>query len=176
MQQFSKIMNRFFSMLAFAEDAVCYAGLLIVTFMTFFNVLNRYLLRFEIMWVGDLSLYIFQIFVFACIVFTTRERGHTSVEVVTQILFQKVPRIRKPYKIIIILASIATGLLFALPVQHFAARSIRFPQYATLVRWFNTSWIMQAMFIMLILVLAHLIHLAIIQIHTSSSQEDPESE
>ena len=68
----SGIIDRIFAILAIIENFVCYTGILGVTFLVFFNVLNRYLFRFEIMWVGDFSLYIFMIFVFACIVFTTR--------------------------------------------------------------------------------------------------------
>jgi TRAP-type C4-dicarboxylate transport system permease small subunit len=176
MHVLTKTLKRLFSLLAFLEVFVCYAGLLLVTFLVFFNVLNRYWLRFEIMWVGDFSLYIFMIFVFFAIAFTTREKGHTAVEILPHKLFKKLPGIRKGYGIFISFLSILTAVLFAIPVYRFAARSIRYPQYGTLVRWFNTSWIMQTMFIIMILVTAHLLQRMIVDAQMKSSRTDLEEE
>jgi C4-dicarboxylate transporter, DctQ subunit len=172
----SKTTGKFISVLAFFENAICYTGLLAVTFLVFFNVLNRHLFRFEIMWVGDFSLYLFMIFVFSSIMFTTREKGHTSVEIFAQKLFQKVPGARKPYSVFLVVLSILTAGFFAIPVYHFAERSMKYPQYGTLVRWFNTSWIMQAMLIMVIIVIFHLIQHLVIEIHINSSAGKPERE
>ncbi|HCR37981.1 MAG TPA: hypothetical protein DIV80_00625 [Synergistaceae bacterium] len=172
----SGIIDRIFAILAIIENFVCYTGILGVTFLVFFNVLNRYLFRFEIMWVGDFSLYIFMIFVFACIVFTTREQGHTSVEVLLQRIGEKFPGTAKPFRLFLMILSFVTALIFTIPVLHFAQRSMRYPQWGTLVRWFNTSWIMQAMFIMMILILAHMIRLLIIEIYAGSSKKEPGAE
>ncbi len=172
----SGFFDKFFSVIAFLENLVCYTGILGVTFLVFFNVLNRYLFRFEIMWVGDFSLYIFMIFVFACIVLTTREQGHTSVEVLVQKVAEKSPGAEKPYRLFLMVLSFATAAVFTIPVLHFAQRSMRYPQWGTLVRWFNTSWIMQAMLVMMVLILAHMIRSMIIEIHTRPSREKPGAE
>jgi hypothetical protein len=36
-------------------------------------------------------------------------------------------------------------------------RAIQYPEYGTLVRWFNTSWLMIYLFIALLLILVHLL-------------------
>ncbi len=172
----SVIFDRIFAAVAFIENLVCYTGILGVTFLVFFNVLNRYLFRFEIMWVGDFSLYIFMIFVFACIVFTTREQGHTSVEVLLQKIREKFPGAARPFRMFLMVLAFITAAVFTIPVLNFAQRSMRYPQWGTLVRWFNTSWIMQAMFIMMILVLVHMIRSLIIEIHAGSSKKEPGAE
>lgn len=166
------MMKKMFVLLAFLENMVCYTGLLLITFLVFFNVLNRYWFRFEIMWVGDFSLYVFIIFVFSAIMLTTRENGHTSVEVFTQKLFKRAPKAEKPYRIFLIALSILTAGIFTIPVYNFAARSFKYPEYGTLVRWFNTSWIMQSMFVMMLLVLAHLIQAMLAEMQIISSQEN----
>ncbi len=168
----SGAMDKIFALLAFLENLICYTGILVVTFLVFANVLNRYLFRFEIMWIGDFSLYIFMIFVFTCIVFTTREQGHTSVEVVAQKICRKSPKVEKRYRLFLMALSFITAAIFTIPVLHFAQRSIRYPEWGTLCRWFNTSWIMQAMFIMMVLVLAHMIRQMIIEIHAGSSRQE----
>jgi TRAP-type C4-dicarboxylate transport system permease small subunit len=87
-----------------AENLLCSFGLLIVTAMTFFQVLNRYWLHLEIMWLGDLSLYLFIPFVFLTIALTTREKGHTAVDVFGEKLFKAKPREFALYKITLQLA------------------------------------------------------------------------
>ncbi len=172
----SGIIDRIFAIISFLENLLCYAGILGVTFLVFFNVLNRYLFRFEVMWIGDFSLYMFMIFVFACIVLTTRERGHTSVEVLVQKIKEKFPGVERPYRVFLLMLSFVTAAVFTIPVLHFAQRSMRYPQWGTLVRWFNTSWIMQAMFIMMVLILAHMIRQLIIEIYAGSSRKEPGAE
>ncbi|MDO9508347.1 MAG: TRAP transporter small permease subunit [Thermovirgaceae bacterium] len=176
MSWFSGMMKKLFAMLAFLENMVCYTGLLLITFLVFFNVLNRYWFRFEIMWVGDFALYVFMIFVFFSIMLTTREHGHTSVEVFAQKLFRRAPKAEKPYKVFLIALSILTAGIFTIPVYNFAARSFEYPEYGTLVRWFNTSWIMQSMFVMMLLVIAHLIQTMLVEIQIISSQGNPGKE
>jgi len=98
------------------------------------------------------------------------------VEAFTQKLFKKVPKSEKPYRIFLIVLSILTAGIFTIPVFKFAARSVKYPEYGTLVRWFNTSWIMQAMLVMMLLVLAHLIQVMLAEMQITSSQENPGKE
>jgi len=176
MSWLSGMMKKFFALLAFLENMICYTGLMLITFLVFFNVLNRYWFRFEIMWVGDFALYAFMIFVFSSIMLTTRDSGHTSVEVFTQKLFKKIPRSEKPYRVFLIALSLVTAGIFTIPVYNFAARSFKYPEYGTLVRWFNTSWIMQSMLVMMLLVIAHLIQVMLVEMQITSSQENPGKE
>jgi hypothetical protein len=39
----------------------------------------------------------------------------------------------------------------------FMKRALKYPEYATLVRWFNTSWLQITLFVALTLVLIHLV-------------------
>lgn len=41
------------------------------------------------------------------------------------------------------------------PVMRVAKRAYRYPEYATLVRWFNMSWLIYAMAVMIVLVILH---------------------
>ncbi|MCF7936300.1 MAG: TRAP transporter small permease subunit [Synergistales bacterium] len=170
MRGLSQLLNRAFAVLSKVEDIICYTAILTVTFLVFFKVLNRYLFRFEIMWIGDFTLYLFIFYVFAAILFTTRENGHTSVEVVAHMIYNKAPQLEKPYTITLRLVSILTACIFTIPVFHFAARSMKYPQYGTLCRWFNTSWLMQAMFVMIVLVVAHLLRSLMVDLYARPRQ------
>jgi len=49
-----------------------------------------------------------------------------------------------------------------LPQSHrFLLRSLQYPEYGTLVHWFNTSWLMATFSTAMILVLVHLIVIAV---------------
>ena len=91
MHRIADFAGRFFRMLAILENVVCAAGLFITTFMTFFQVLNRYWLHYQIIWLSDLSLFIFIGFMFLVIPLTTRQNGHTGVDVFVESVFAKRP-------------------------------------------------------------------------------------
>ncbi len=153
----SRFFQRFLRAIEIAENLLCGLGLLIVTAMTFFQVLNRYWLHLEIMWLGDLSLYLFIPFVFLTIALTTREKGHTAVDVFGEKFFKKKSRGFALYKIALHVISLGVLLLFAHPTYEFALASFRYPQYGTLVTWFNTSWLMQSLFVSVLLCIVHLL-------------------
>ena len=49
-------------------------------------------------------------------------------------------------------------MLTILPIAYkFMKRAMKYPEYGTLVRWFNTSWLQITLFIALFLVLIHLL-------------------
>ena len=54
------------------------------------------------------------------------------------------------------LSLVILGILLPAAYQ-FMVRAIKYPEYGTLVRWFNTSWLQIALFVSLILVLVHLL-------------------
>ena len=126
--------------------------------MIFFQILNRFWLRLDIMWINDLSLFIFIFFVFFAIVFTTREDGHTSVDMFIDLLFAKNPFGRALYILFTRIFCILTVAIFLIPAYYFAMDAYQYPQPGNLVRWFNESWLMESLFFTMILSLLHLIY------------------
>jgi len=145
-------------LIALMETALCYAGLVLCSFMVFVQVLNRYLLHYEIMWIGDLTLYIFVPMMILSISLTAREGGHTSVDVFVDILFESKPLGRKIYGIFVDCLTLGV-LVYVLPMgMKLFKHALKFPEYGTLVRWFNTSWIRETILVMLVLCLLHTVH------------------
>ncbi len=154
MSSLLKHLNRFIRLF---ENTVCSVGLILTTFLVFFQVINRYWLHLEIMWLNDLALYLFVFSMFLTVSLTTREEGHTAVDVFAEMFFGRNPRIHLIYKIALNLLSLVILFVFASPVWRFTLRALKYPEYGTLVRWFNTSWLAESMFVMLILCIFHLI-------------------
>jgi C4-dicarboxylate transporter, DctQ subunit len=148
----------FFKMVTVLENILCATGLFLTTFMTFFQVLNRYWLRYEIIWLNDLSLFVFIFFMFFAIPLTTREGQHTGVDVFVKTVFENRPLGRAGFNAFLKVVSIGTIVVFMIPAWAFALRAAKYPQYATLVRWFNTSWLMQSLFFCMSLCLLHLVY------------------
>lgn len=142
------------------ENVVCSVGLVFTTLLVFVQVLNRYWLHFEIMWIGDFALYCFTFTMLMSIAFTTRVEGHTRVDVFLETFFADKGSSSKRDTYIIILDFISLGILCAfLPVVlKFTLRAIKYPEYGTLVRWFNTCWLVESMFVMHVLSIYHTIH------------------
>jgi hypothetical protein len=55
------------------------------------------------------------------------------------------------------LISLIVVFLFGIPVYEFFQRSMRYPEYGTLVRWFNTGWLIYALFAVVVLSAIHLL-------------------
>lgn len=140
------------------EISLCYAGLLLCSFMVFAQVINRYILHYEIMWIGDLSLYFFVPMMILSISFTTRTGGHTTVDVFVDMTLNKRPVARKVYGIGIDILSVAI-MLYILPMAvRLFRHALEYPEYGTLVRWFNTSWIREMVLVMIVLSIIHSLH------------------
>jgi TRAP-type C4-dicarboxylate transport system permease small subunit len=73
-----------------AENIICSLGLIATTLIIFAQVINRYWLHFEIMWMNDLALYIFVSTVFITLALATRERGHIAVEILQERVLRQV--------------------------------------------------------------------------------------
>lgn len=140
------------------EDIACFSGLMICSFLVFFQVLNRYLLHFEIMWIGDLSLYIYVPLLFLTIAMTAREKGHTTVDVFVEMFFKDRPNALFIYQIGINIIVLGI-LLYLLPLGHnLFIHALKYPEYGTLVTWFNTSWHRETLYVVLILCTIHTLH------------------
>jgi TRAP-type C4-dicarboxylate transport system permease small subunit len=143
--------------IAVAENAICGFSLVLVTVLTFCQVLNRYCLHFEIMWLADVTFYFFVFAVFLIIAMAARERSHTVVDLLETTFF-KGPVFNAIYKILI---GVCNLLIFyiTLPIIFvYFKNALKFPEYGTLVRWFNTSWLIEMMFVMFLLSIFHTLH------------------
>lgn len=158
MQSLKNFLHPFFRFIEVMENVLCTAGLFLTTFMAFFQVLNRYWFRFQIIWLNDVSLFIFIFTMFFAIPLTTREGEHTGVDVFVKTFFSGSPVRTLGFNAFLKLISIVTVGVFMIPSWAFALRAAKYPQYATLVRWFNTSWLMQSLFVCMALSLLHLVY------------------
>jgi len=138
------------------ENIVCSLGLILTTFLVFIQVINRYWLHLEVMWLSDLALYIFVFSILLTISLTTREGGHTAVDVFAEVAFGKKKKLHSAYRLILNIISLIILVVFLSPVLRFTLRALKYPEYGTLVRWFNTSWLAETMFVMVILCIFHL--------------------
>ncbi len=140
-----------------AEGVICVIGLFVTTLLIFAQVLNRYLLHFEIMWLSDLALYIFVFFMLIAAAYSTWNEGHVAVDFLRDRIVQGRPRVAAAYRLVLNLLALA-ALWSILPIAYkFMKRAAKYPEYGTLVRWFNTSWLQITLFIALFLVLIHLL-------------------
>ena len=143
------------------EVTICLLGLIVTTLLICATVVNRYWLHLEIMWLNDFAQYCFVFFMFVAFAVTTWKEGHVAVNILPQKLFQDRPVGGALYKVFLKLLSLAVlGILLPVAYQ-FMVRALQYPQYGTLVRWFNTSWLQIALFISLVLVFIHLLVLLV---------------
>lgn len=143
--------------IAFLENLIASVGLIFATLSTIWQIANRYWLHYEVMWVGDLTLYVFVFSVIVIIAMTTREDAHTSVDILVAHLFSG-PVSSRICKILINLCSLA-AILVPLPLFYkFFLRAIQYAEWGTLCPWFNTSWLIEALFVVFILCIFHILH------------------
>jgi C4-dicarboxylate transporter DctQ subunit len=138
------------------EKWICSAGLLVSTFLVFAQVINRYWLHYEVMWIGDMALYIFVITYILAIALAASQKGHISVEMLPDRLFRDKPRGKISYTFIMDTVTLVSILVFLQPVYGFFRLSLQYPEYGTLIRWFNTGWLVQVMFYTMVLSAVHM--------------------
>lgn len=139
---------------------ICSIGLILTTLLIFAQVINRYWLHFEIMWFGDLALYLFIFFMFVAAAITTWREGHVAVDVFRDRITKGKPTAAAIYRVFLVVLSIAIlGVLLPIAYQ-FMLRAMKYPEYGTLVRWFNISWLQITLFFALAFVLLHLLVIA----------------
>jgi len=165
-----KILNK---LVRIAEDVVTITCLWLCTFLIFLQVINRYLLHFEfVLGLGDLGLYCFVFLALVSVAVTTREKEHTSLDMLSR-MFKNSTKKKYFYRVIIKITSLIFVGIF-LPLSYkFTLSALKYPQYGTIVRWFNKSWLMETVFIMGILVFFHLLYQLLyeIKIHNNKIKE-----
>ena len=143
-----------------AQGIICAVGLVACTFLIFAQVINRYWLHFEIMWFSDLALYSFIFFMLVAAAVTTWREGHVAVDFLRDRVTKNKPTATAVYRVFLVVLSIAVLGIFLPIAYQFMLRAMKYPQYGTLVRWFNTSWLQITLFIALAFVLLHLLVIA----------------
>jgi C4-dicarboxylate transporter DctQ subunit len=61
------------------------------------------------------------------------------------------------YRVFLVALSIVILVTFLPTAYRFMLRAMQYPEYGTLIRWFNTSWLQILLFICLLLCLLHLL-------------------
>jgi C4-dicarboxylate transporter DctQ subunit len=158
--QAKAMLKRILGVVRLAEVVLCSIGLFATTLLIFAQVLNRYWLHFEIMIFGDLALYLFIFFMLLAATMTTWREGHVSVDFFRDKLLGARPMGMAVYRVVIVVLSIVILCIFLPTAYQFMLQAIRHPQYGTLVRWFNTSWLQTTLFVASTLVLVHLLVIA----------------
>jgi len=146
-----KIFNKFF-------EIVSAITLSFSTILIFFAVLNRYILHFPIMWLNDLALFSFIFFALTAPIITTRERAHVSVDVLRQIFLKGKPRMNHIYSIFLNIIAIAVVGYFVFLTRGHMLKALKYPEYSTLIRWFNASWLRVTLSVAYVLIFINLIN------------------
>jgi len=140
------------------ENIICFTFLWLCTFIIFFQVANRYFFHFEIMGLGDLGLYIFIFMALISMAISTREKGNTSLDMfVVKILKNNYKKVYF-HRIIINVISLILIVIFLHFSYKFMSVALKYSEYGTLIKWFNTSWLRMAVFVMGILIFYHLFY------------------
>lgn len=143
------------------EEGICAVGLAACTFMVFAQAVNRYWLHFRIMWLGDMALYTFVFFMFVAGALTTWQERHIAVtflrDHLRDHLFMRKPGAMVIYRIFIDVIAIAVAGIFLSPAYKFMLRALQYPEWATLVPWFNASWLKISLFGTMVLIMVHLL-------------------
>ncbi len=160
MAQMKTLLRSMQSLLHRVELVWCILGLAGCTLLVFVQVINRWLIRYPLMGIGDLALYVFVAFMLIAAAYTTWNEGHISVDFFRDKFLLPRPQAMTVHKLCMTLIAIGVTLTLFPVGYRFMAAAIRYPQYGTLVRWFNTSWLQIMVFVMLALILLHLIVIA----------------
>lgn len=171
------VMKRVLSTLQLIEAVICGAGLFIVTLLIFAQVLNRYWLGLPIMWLENLALHIFIWTILLALVVTTWREAHAKVEVSQEVVLKNKPRALSVHRLCMVIIAIAAMCAFLPLAYDFMLWGMKYPEYDTLIRWVNLGWARTILFIISIMLVVHLLHIAsrdmanLVKIWRSKSQE-----
>ncbi|MDR3280664.1 MAG: TRAP transporter small permease subunit [Synergistaceae bacterium] len=151
-------MKKFNALLGNIESIIAGFFLLVTTTTAFFQVLNRHIFHFAIMGMGDLCVYAYTISLFFAFAYASYESIQTSVEIIPNRLAQfKNKNIHKYYCIFLDLLSIVIVAVFVFSLYGMLKKAIRYPEWGTLIRWFNMSWLVYALFFTFCLCVFHML-------------------
>ncbi len=154
------VLRRILHGIQLAEGGICSFGLIVTSLLVFTQVVNRYLLHFEIMWLGDLALYLFILLMLLAGAYATWREGHIAVDYFRDKALKGRSVSIAIHRASIVVISIALVCVFLPQTYKFMLRALKYPEWGTLVRWFNISWLQVILFVAMILVLVHLLVVA----------------
>lgn len=160
MRYVKSTLNRFFKGIEYGEETISSLGLMGATLLVVAQVFNRYFLHLEIMWFSDLALYCATFFLLVTCAVSTAREGNVAVDYFREKVISKEPRAIAIYRVFIGITSIIVLYTFLPAAYEFMSRAMKYPEYGTLVRWFNTSWLQITLFIVAALIFMHLIVIA----------------
>ena len=160
MRYIKATLKRILDAVELSEVFICAAGLTITTLLIFVQVLNRRWLHFEIMGLGDLAQYGFIFFMLIAAALTVCREGHIAVDYFYQRAFKRKPRGIAIHRVFILIISIAAIGAFLPQTYKFMLRALEYPEWGTLITWFNQSWLQVTLFFAAALMLVHLLVLA----------------
>lgn len=149
--------KRILNILTVMENIICGIGIWLALILVSFDVVNRYFFHLSVSWVTDFALFVFIFFTLVAAALTAREEEHISVDVFRKILFNGKPKADTIYSIFLNIISIIIVGIFLPVTWSFFLHALKYPEYATLVRWFNTSWLRSTLFFAIFLILIHLL-------------------
>ena len=123
------------------EFVIAAFGLVVTNLLMFVQVLNRYWLHLPLLGIGDFAFYCFIIFMSVAALVATWSETHVAVDALRDQFLKFRPVGLKIHSVVVIVICIAILLVFLPNVATFMEQAIRYPKWATLVRWFNLSWL-----------------------------------
>ena len=138
----------------------CFVGLGVTTLLITAQVFNRYWLHFEIMWFSDLALYCYLMFMFVAATLATWREGHVAVDFFRDSVLKGNERACAIYRVCIVIISIVVASTFLPVTYQIIGKALKYPEYCTLVPWFNTSWIRIVLTVSYSLVVLYLLIIA----------------
>ncbi len=147
------------------EFAIAGFGLVVTNIMMFVQVINRYWLHLPLLGIGDLTFYCFIIFMSIAAIVATWRESHVAVDALRDQFLKNSPQGLKIHSIAVSAVALVVFAIFLPGVITFMQGAIEYPKWATLVRWFNLSWLHLLWGVCMLLVFLHLIE--VVWRHTS---------
>ena len=150
-------MKKLLKAIELIELNFCLLTMSATTLLICATVFNRYIFHYEIMWLNDAALYIFVSFMFVAFAVCAYREGHISIDMFWKKAFRNTAKGTAFYRLFLVALSIAILVIFLPTAYRFMLRAMQYPEYGTLIRWFNTSWLQIFLFVCLLLCLLHLL-------------------
>ncbi len=142
------------------EFAIAGFGLVLTNFMMFVQVINRYWLRLPLLGIGDFAFYCFIMFMSVAALVATWSETHVAVDALRDQFLKHRHIGLKIHSVAVAIICVVVFAIFLPHVSTFMQQAIRFPKWATLVRWFNLSWLFLVWGSCMFIVFFHLIEVA----------------
>ena len=157
----SNMVRQILEKLHSVEFTLAAIGLVLTNILMFVQVLNRYWLRLPMVGLGDLTLYFFIMFMSVGAAVATWSETHVAVDAFRDKFVAGRPMRLSAHHLVMALLAIVTFLFLLPQVASFMANAASFPRWATLVTWFNLSWLQIVWGACMFLVLGHLVEVAL---------------